>query len=270
MSAFVATLPAFQQALCVGGNLADVTAKGQAMVKSVQLKSLNRERAEMAIEEYLRSGKIPNSALVASKEHMILPPDIDGGFLPSRIIPVNKLLRTSRHTCIQKSLKPAVFLLAPFDLVTDHNPRMYLNTDIDGGFLPSRIVPVNKLLRTPEDLPPLLQRYKRSNFMVKLMPPESGHSQGPKLPWSKPGPQILVGHLRFCIRREMLAKAGSSSSLASGMSWQSIQQSMDQKSLEAIQVEAQQRASKGRAQLMRVLDQQGWKEVDKNARSPGV
>ena len=33
LSAFVATQPALQQALCVGGNLADVTAKGQALVR---------------------------------------------------------------------------------------------------------------------------------------------------------------------------------------------------------------------------------------------
>lgn len=29
LAAFVATAPAFQQALCTGGNIADVTAKGQ-------------------------------------------------------------------------------------------------------------------------------------------------------------------------------------------------------------------------------------------------
>lgn len=35
LAAFVATAPAFQQALCTGGNIADVTAKGQVWVGAI-------------------------------------------------------------------------------------------------------------------------------------------------------------------------------------------------------------------------------------------
>lgn len=39
LAAFVATAPAFQQALCTGGNIADVTAKGQVRMLNVYVDS---------------------------------------------------------------------------------------------------------------------------------------------------------------------------------------------------------------------------------------
>ncbi|MEW5305524.1 MAG: hypothetical protein WDW36_008058 [Sanguina aurantia] len=142
LTAFVATQPAFQQALCTGGNLADLTSKSQAQhmlvdmmalgvaaslvygfrnatdrarmllplcafplcaagdlfsiyreLKAIQLKTINKERAEMITEAWVKQGLVPGAAEIAANENLLQPANVWGGALPLSITPLDRLVR---------------------------------------------------------------------------------------------------------------------------------------------------------------------------------
>ncbi|KAL6759691.1 vitamin B6 photo-protection and homoeostasis-domain-containing protein [Haematococcus lacustris] len=178
LAAFVATAPAFQQSLCNGGNLADLTAKNQAQhmvvdmlalavsagamwwaknlktpallpllafpllasgdlysiyreLKSVQLYTLNRERAEIIAAAWLSERRVPLAAEVSQQERLLFPSS-------------------------------------------------------NGHALPLRIQPLSQLLPSPEALGPLLQQYADSKYLLLVKTPQTGspnhHTSAPPLP----------------------------------------------------------------------------------------
>ncbi|KAK9841961.1 hypothetical protein WJX81_001250 [Elliptochloris bilobata] len=57
-------------------------------LKSIHLRSLNRERAEMTAEAWLRDGQVPSAQQVSQEEPLLLPSRVGGGALPLRIAPL--------------------------------------------------------------------------------------------------------------------------------------------------------------------------------------
>lgn len=65
-------------------------------MKAVLLRNLNRPRAEIAAEEFLRTGAAPGLQAVSNREPLLLPAEaaIGGGLLPLRILPISTLADT--------------------------------------------------------------------------------------------------------------------------------------------------------------------------------
>jgi len=166
LAAFVATAPAFQQALCTGGNIADVTAKGQAQhmvmdmlalgvsasamylaknmktpallplaaypflavgdcyciyreLKAVQLRTLNRERAELVAEQWVKMGKVPHTEEICERETLLLPPNVCNGTLPLTITSVEGLVtHPSQVQHLMSRYKDTQYMLALHDKQT--------------------------------------------------------------------------------------------------------------------------------------------------------
>ncbi|WIA30727.1 hypothetical protein OEZ86_000794 [Tetradesmus obliquus] len=145
LTTFVSTQPAFQQALCASGNMADLASKTQAQhmvmdtlalavsatanyllrhqesrrmllplvafplcgvadlfciyheLKAVQLRSLNRERAEMVAEYWLREGRVPSFRDISSNESLLGTPNIADNLLPMRITPLEGAVCSPGH-----------------------------------------------------------------------------------------------------------------------------------------------------------------------------
>eukprot|EP00882_Tetradesmus_deserticola_P029875 GHRQ01033503.1.p1 GENE.GHRQ01033503.1~~GHRQ01033503.1.p1 ORF type:complete len:440 (+),score=220.70 GHRQ01033503.1:535-1854(+) len=145
LTTFVSTQPAFQQALCASGNMADLASKTQAQhmvmdtlalavsatanyvlrhqesrrmllplvafplcgigdlfciyheLKAVQLRSLNRERAEMVAEHWLKQGRVPSFRDISSSESLLGAPNIADNLLPMRILPLEQTVCSPGH-----------------------------------------------------------------------------------------------------------------------------------------------------------------------------
>ncbi|KAG1673256.1 hypothetical protein FOA52_002536 [Chlamydomonas sp. UWO 241] len=169
LSAFVAVQPAFQKAMCSGGNLADLAAKNQAQhmvvdmlalavsaafmytvrnserarmvvpllafpllaaadiwsvyheIKAIQLKVLNRERAEMVADRWLAEGArhMPTAAQISADERLLLPQDICGGFMPLAITSVDQLVRSPSDLPPLRPYDRELYLMA-MQLPVDH------------------------------------------------------------------------------------------------------------------------------------------------------
>ncbi|KAJ9527587.1 hypothetical protein QJQ45_025871 [Haematococcus lacustris] len=194
LAAFVATAPAFQQSLCNGGNLADLTAKNQAQhmvvdmlalavsagamwwaknlktpallpllafpllasgdlysiyreLKSVQLYTLNRERAEIIAAAWLSERRVPLAA-----EARCRPGPGGRGRAAAAVSQQERLLFPSSN----------------------------------GHALPLRIQPLSQLLPSPEALGPLLQQYADSKYLLLVKTPQTcspnHHTSAPPLP----------------------------------------------------------------------------------------
>ncbi|GAB4813666.1 hypothetical protein N2152v2_000712 [Parachlorella kessleri] len=112
LTTHIATQPAFHRSFARGENLADISAKAQAQqmvmdnlglatavalthccskaklpaeLRSIHLRTLNKERAEIIAEHWLRMGEVPSPLQVSEEERLILPPRITGGCLPLTI-----------------------------------------------------------------------------------------------------------------------------------------------------------------------------------------
>lgn len=161
LTTFVSTQPAFQQALCASGNMADLASKTQAQhmvmdtlalavsasanyflrhkeaqrmmlplvafpicglldlfciyheLKAVQLRSLNRERAEMVAQHWLEQGKIPTFKDISSGEQLMGPPNISGNLLPMRLLPLEATVSSpGQLQQLLSSYKGSKYLLA--------------------------------------------------------------------------------------------------------------------------------------------------------------
>ncbi|KAI8472022.1 MAG: vitamin B6 photo-protection and homoeostasis-domain-containing protein [Monoraphidium minutum] len=197
LTTFVSTQPAFQQALCASGKMADLASKTQAShyflrvsqggcnrvhrrtparpadrhncwraplmapdiynisnipytisarrrllplaafplftlgdlaciymeLKAVQLRTLNRERAEMVAQGWLERGKAPTFAEVSADEGLFLPPRICGNLLPLRLLPLEQvaaspdqlrgLIKESRGDGYMLAVRPPEVLAPP-------------------------------------------------------------------------------------------------------------------------------------------------------------
>ncbi|GLC36170.1 hypothetical protein PLESTB_001372700 [Pleodorina starrii] len=80
-------LPAIMYPICAAGDLTCIWHE----LKAVQLRTLNRERAEMVIERWMRRGTVPDAAEISAAESLVLPSDVWRGLLPLRIIPLDRL-----------------------------------------------------------------------------------------------------------------------------------------------------------------------------------
>ncbi|KAG2487824.1 hypothetical protein HYH03_013541 [Edaphochlamys debaryana] len=74
-------LPALAYPLCAAGDLTCIWHE----LKAVQLRTLNRERAEMVIQRWLERGAAPGAAEISAAENLVLPSDVWGGVLPLTI-----------------------------------------------------------------------------------------------------------------------------------------------------------------------------------------
>ncbi|KAK3257866.1 hypothetical protein CYMTET_33062 [Cymbomonas tetramitiformis] len=63
-------------------------------LKAVQLKTLNKERAEMITGKWLDTGRIPSFAEVANDERILIPASLDEGSLPLQIRPLGDVVPT--------------------------------------------------------------------------------------------------------------------------------------------------------------------------------
>ena len=78
-------------------------------LKSVVLRSLNKERTEIIAQQWLATGRVPTHAEVAERERLLIPTRIDASTLPLTIGTVHQAARdgdelvrfpTSYHLCI--------------------------------------------------------------------------------------------------------------------------------------------------------------------------
>ncbi|GLI65298.1 hypothetical protein VaNZ11_008791 [Volvox africanus] len=80
-------LPAIMYPICAAGDLTCIWHE----LKAVQLRTLNRERAEMIIERWMRRGAVPNAAEISAAESLVLPSDVWRGLMPLRIGPLDRI-----------------------------------------------------------------------------------------------------------------------------------------------------------------------------------
>ncbi|GAQ91071.1 DUF647 domain containing protein [Klebsormidium nitens] len=59
-------------------------------LKSVHLRTLNKERTEIIVDHWLRTGSVPDQKQVSDAENLLLPTPIHNGALPLRILPLRK------------------------------------------------------------------------------------------------------------------------------------------------------------------------------------
>jgi len=72
-----------------------------------------------------------------------------------------------------------------------HKERLFLPPDIGDGLLPLKITSVDRLIGRPEEVSPLLQRYKRDHYMMAIRDTED--KLGIRLPWiPKSGPELRL------------------------------------------------------------------------------
>eukprot|EP00803_Ostreobium_quekettii_P007799 evm.model.scf_481.5 EVM.evm.TU.scf_481.5 scf_481:67877-76451(-) len=106
LTTHVSTSPALASSLCLESNLADITAKTQAVypvgtavdlyatyreLKAVELRSLNCERVQMIADHWVRTGGLRSPKEISRLESLLGEPNIGGGFLPLSIGPADKL-----------------------------------------------------------------------------------------------------------------------------------------------------------------------------------
>lgn len=65
-------------------------------IKAIELKTLNRERAEMVADRWLETGVIPSVSQISKEERILLPNNIQGGLLPLKITGVDSVIRDPR------------------------------------------------------------------------------------------------------------------------------------------------------------------------------
>ncbi|GIL56589.1 hypothetical protein Vafri_11930 [Volvox africanus] len=80
-------LPAIMYPICAAGDLTCIWHE----LKAVQLRTLNRERAEMIIERWMRRGAVPSAAEISAAESLVLPSDVWRGLMPLRIAPLDRI-----------------------------------------------------------------------------------------------------------------------------------------------------------------------------------
>ena len=61
-------------------------------LKAVELKMLNRERAEMVAERWIKMGKMPLASEISREESLLLPSNVSSGFLPLRVTSVDQVI----------------------------------------------------------------------------------------------------------------------------------------------------------------------------------
>ena len=93
------TLPLVALPFLAGGDLLAISHE----LRSIHLRTLNKERAEIIAAEWLRTGKVPSPKQVSAKERLIYPPEAALGALPLKIGGLEDVLTSA--TAVERFLK---------------------------------------------------------------------------------------------------------------------------------------------------------------------
>lgn len=171
-------------------------------LKAVELRTLNRERADMVIEGWLTTGKVPCAAEVREE----LGQWGDGGlsawlcvcwshgscphaWCPTRRLFVSFtqnsanciLLGPSPNSCPLSLTRHVSHSFAPPSQISARE-RLLLPPDEDCHSLAAAIVPLRDMLQSPSQLSRMQQQYKDSQYMLTVQQPRGGGGLFASLP----------------------------------------------------------------------------------------